>query len=110
MKTNLAPNVESALCYVPFVGWIAAIIFLILEKNAGVRFNAAQSLVLSLGSWLLMFLMGVTIVLALLTPIIWLGVLVIDVVLAVKSYQGKKVVLPVLGKWSEKILAAITSK
>ena len=110
MKTNMNPKVESALCYIPFVGWIAAIIFLIIEKTPAVRFNAAQSLVLSLGSWLLMFVMGVTIVLALLTPIVWLAVLIIDIVLAVKAYQGEKVMLPVLGAWAEMLLTKITMK
>jgi hypothetical protein len=37
--TNLAPNIASALCYIPFVGWIAAIVLFIVEKNQEVRWN-----------------------------------------------------------------------
>ncbi len=52
MKSNLDPKLESALCYIPVIGWIAAIIFLIIEKDSNVRFNATQSLVLVVAVWL----------------------------------------------------------
>ena len=110
MKSNLDPKIESALCYLPFIGWIAAIIFLIIEKSADVRFNAAQGLVLMVGVWLLMFLLGVTIVLAILVPLVWIAVLVLQIVLAVKAYQGKKMVLPVVGPLAEKLLAMVSAK
>lgn len=110
MKSNLAPNVEAALCYLPFVGWIASVVFLIIEKNAEVRFDAMQSLLLHVGIFVVGFVFGVTIILALLLPIVWLGYLVLQVVLAFKAYQGKKVVLPVLGPWATKLLAKITAK
>ncbi|MCL4390200.1 MAG: DUF4870 domain-containing protein [Patescibacteria group bacterium] len=110
MKSNLDPKVESALCYVPFIGWIAAIIFLIIEKNADVRFNAAQGLVLMVGIWIVMFLMGVTIILAILTPVIWLASIILEIVLAVKAYQGQKVLLPVIGPWAQKLLGKVAAK
>lgn len=110
MKSNLNPKVESALCYVPFVGWIAGIIFLVIEKNAEVRFNAAQGLVLMAGIWALMFLLGATIILAILTPLVWIASLILEIVLVVKAYKGQKVVLPLIGPWSEKLLAKIVSK
>lgn len=110
MKSNLDPKIESALSYVPFIGWIAAIIFLVIEKNAEVRFNAAQALVLALVSWGLMLVMGLTIILAILTPVVGLATLIAQIVLAVKAYQGQKVVLPVLGEWSEKALKMMAPK
>lgn len=110
MKSNLNPKVESALCYVPFVGWIAGIIFLVIEKNAEVRFNAAQGLVLMVGIWALMFLLGATIVLAILTPLVWIASLILEIVLVVKAYKGQKVMLPLIGSWSEKLLVKIVSK
>ncbi len=110
MKSNLDPKVESALCYVPFIGWIAAIVFLVIEKNPDVRFNAAQALVLTLVVWVLMFVMGLTLVLAILTPVLGLASLVLQIVLAVKTYQGATVVLPLVGVWSKKALAALAPK
>ena len=49
--TNLSPNIASALCYVPFVGWVAAIVLLIVEKNSTVKWNAVQSLLLMATVW-----------------------------------------------------------
>ena len=34
-STNLSPNLASALCYVPVVGFVAAIVLLIIEKFYG---------------------------------------------------------------------------
>ncbi len=110
MKSNLDPKVESALCYVPFIGWIAGIIFLIIEKDSEVRFNAAQGLVLMIGIWVLFFILGVTIILAILTPILWLASIILEIVLAVKAYQGQKVVLPVIGPWAQKLLGSVSGK
>lgn len=110
MKSNLDPKVASAVSYAPFIGWIAATIFLIIEKDSGVRFHAAQALVLALASWVLLFVMGVTIVLALLTPVVGLATLVVQVVLMVKTYQGEKIILPVLGEWAKKVLEVLAPK
>ena len=110
MKTNLDPKLESALCYVPVIGWIGAIIFLIIEKDNTVRFNAVQALVLMLASWVVSFAMGLTVVLLVLSFPLMLAVFVLQLILAYKTYQGQKVMLPVLGKLSQDILAKIMAK
>ncbi len=110
MKSNLDPKIESALCYVPFIGWIAAIIFLIIEKNAEVRFNAVQGLVLMVALWVLSFVMGITIILLVLSPIVWLLGIILQIVLAFKAYQGQKVVLPVIGNLSQQLLGKVAAK
>ena len=110
MKSNLDPKLESALCYVPVIGWIAAIIFLIIEKDNDVRFNAVQALVLILVTWVVSFALGLTIVLAILSLPLMLAVFVLQLVLAYKVYQGQKMVLPVIGKWSQDIFAKIMPK
>lgn len=110
MKSNLDPKVESALCYVPFIGWIAAIIFLVIEKNADVRFNAAQSLIFNFIVFALTVALPFTLILAILVPFIGLGSLVLQIVLAVKAYQGQKVVLPLVGVWAQKALVALAPK
>lgn len=106
MKTNLNPNVASALCYLPFVGWIAAIIFLIVEKDDDVRFNAVQALILMGVLWVLYFVTAITIILP---PLLGLAGLILQVVLAIKAYNKEKVELPVVGKWSRQILEKITA-
>lgn len=109
MKTNLPVNVASALCYIPFVGWIAAVVFLIIESEKTVRFNAVQSLVLALVLWLIPFVLGVTIILMVLSPVAWIVGIIVQVVLAVKTYNGEKVVLPKISDWSEKLLVKLTA-
>ena len=41
---GLPVNTMAALCYVPFVGWMAAIVVLMLEKDTDLRWQAVQSL------------------------------------------------------------------
>ncbi len=101
--TNLSPNVASALCYVPVVGWIAAIVLLVVEKSPTVRWDAIQALLLMVAIWGLGFVLGITIVLALLVPLVWVAGLILQLVLAVKAYQGKTMKLPLVGDWADKI-------
>jgi uncharacterized membrane protein len=104
MKSNLDPKLESALSYVPMLGWVAAIIFLVIEKDKDVRFNAVQSLLLTGVVWVASF------VLFIVGPLVWLAGAVVHVVLAYKTYKGEKIVLPMLGNWSEQLLAKISAK
>ncbi len=109
MKSNLPVNVASALCYVPFVGWIAAVVFLIIESEKTVRYHAVQALILSLVLWILPFALGITIILAILSPLVMIAGLILEVVLAVKTYNGEKVTLPVVSKWTDKVLDRLNS-
>jgi len=95
--TNLPLNMASALCYVPVVGWIAAIVLLVVEKNAAVKWNAVQAL----------FLMGIIWALAMAVSFVWVAGLVLQLVLAVKAYQGETVKLPILRGWTDKIIKKV---
>ncbi len=106
-STNLSPNIANALCYAPIIGWIAAIVFLIVEKNSSVKWNAVQSLLLNVLLFVVNFALGLTIVLALLTPIIWLAGLVLQLVLTVKAYQGSAIKLPLLSGWTDKVIRKV---
>ncbi len=103
-STNLSPNVASALCYVPFVGWIVAVVMLIVEKNPSVKWDAMQSLLLSLVLMVLGFLLPITVVLIFLVPVLWVGGLILNLVLAVKAYQGNSLKLPVISGWADKLV------
>lgn len=105
--TSLAPNLASALCYVPFIGWVAAIVLFIVEKNETVKWNAVQSLLLSGVLWVAGMVLAFTLILALLSPVLMLAGLVLNLVLAVKSYQGETVKLPLLSDWTDKILKKV---
>jgi uncharacterized membrane protein len=102
----MADNVASALCYV--LGFITGIIFLVWEpysKNRAIRFHAFQSIFLSVG------VIAIRIVLGILLPIsffslglyamVWmlfnLACLILWLYVLISVYQGKTVVLPVIG-------------
>ncbi|MGH9659242.1 MAG: DUF4870 domain-containing protein, partial [Bryobacteraceae bacterium] len=96
-------NVASAVCYVPLIG--AAVMLLIepYSRNKAVRFHAFQSL----------FLLGVVIVLRYIpdlfdgmrvrafATVIDLATTLIWLYMMLRTYQGKKVVLPVIGPLAE---------
>jgi len=50
---NITPKTASILCYIPWIGWVAAIVVLAAERfrgNRDVRFHAFQGLYLFVGS------------------------------------------------------------
>lgn len=106
-STNLAPNLAGALCYVPFIGWVAAVVLLLIEKNRDVKWHAVQSLLLGVAVLVVAFVLGATVVLAILVPLIWVAGLVVQLFLAVKTYQGARVKLPILGSWTDKVLKQV---
>jgi len=106
-STNLSPNVASALCYVPVVGWIAAIVLFIIEKDSTVRWNAVQSIILGLVLAVLPWVLGATIILLALAPFVFVAGVILNLILAVKAYQGTTWKLPVLGSWADKIVKKV---
>ncbi len=113
--TGMADNVAGTLCYL--VGLITGILFLVLEpynKNRSVRFHAFQSIFLNCAIIALVVVLNILMsilsvishaLILLLAPImmlIWLAFLCLWIYLMVRTYQGTKVVLPVIGPLAEK--------
>jgi uncharacterized membrane protein len=101
---GMTDNVASALCYV--LGLITGIVFLVLapyNQNKAVRFHAFQSIFLSI-AWMLIsvvfnIIVGVLHIFSLffLSPLIGLAFFVLWIYMIISAYQGKTVVLPVIG-------------
>lgn len=103
---ELKPNVAAALSYV--LGAITGIIFLIISKDKFVRFHAMQSIILSVGYWVVDFAIGM---------LIWRWyyygwmlstlIFILFVYLIYQAYQNIMYKLPVIGdlaeKWSAKV-------
>jgi len=100
----LADNVAGALCYIPIIG----LIFLLVEpysRNKLIRFHAFQSLFL-LGAMIVFNIVVVSVASFLwgfwaLWALIRLVFFAAWLYLVIKTFQGEKVVLPVIGPLAE---------
>ena len=101
----MADNVASGLCYL--AGLVTGIIFLVLapyNKNPVVRFHAFQSIFLNV-AWIVVSY-GLTIILGImhlwsllfLSSLAGLAFVVLWIVMLIQTFQGKKIVLPLIGQ------------
>ena len=115
VSAPMADNVASTLCYV--LGLITGIIFLVLEpysKNRAVRFHAFQSIFLNVTVIVIEIVFGIVFGIMLrivgafaflggiFYPIFGLGCLLLWLYLLFSTYQGKTVVLPLIGPVAQK--------
>jgi uncharacterized membrane protein len=81
------------LSWIPWVGWILAIIALLVEPQKNrpfVRFHAVQALGANIIIGIVTLILGITVVLACITPFLWL----VTIYPAIKAYQGEWLELP----------------
>ena len=95
--SDLGENIRGALCYI--LGFFSGIFFLLTEKeNKFVRFHAMQSVIVSLGLMLLMFIPVLGWMLSVfIAPLS----IILGLFLMYKAYQGEKFKLPVIGDLAE---------
>ena len=98
--TGLNKNTSAALSYV--LGPITGVIFLVLEKDKFVRFHAMQSIVVFVGLFILQWVLGLTIILLPLVPLISILGFVLWLLLIYKAWMGDEWEVPVLGKYARK--------
>jgi uncharacterized membrane protein len=101
---GMTDNAASALCYV--LGLVTGILFLVLapyNQNKIIRFHAFQSIFLNV-AWVVFWIVFNIIFAALhifsllfLTPLTGLAFFVLWIYMIISAYQGKTVVLPVIG-------------
>ena len=105
---GLTDNVAAALCYV--LGLITGILFLVIapyNQNRTIRFHAFQSIFMHVGC--IVIVIGLHIVLAILhlwelyfvSSLLWLVFFLLWLYLVIQAYQGKTVVLPVIGPFAQ---------
>jgi uncharacterized membrane protein len=98
---GLDENVASAACYV--LTWLTGIIFLLLEKdNKTVRFHAMQSILTFLPLTIISVIIGMIPFIGFVSVLIWLVMVILWLVLIIKSFQGEKFMVPVVGEMAEK--------
>ncbi len=103
LATGLKKNTSAALAYV--LGPITGVIFLILEKDKFVRFHAMQSIVVFVTMFVLQWVLGLTIILLILVPLVGILSFVLWLVLIYKAWQGEEWEVPVLGKIARNMAA-----
>jgi uncharacterized membrane protein len=113
--TGMTDNLAGALCYL--LGFITGILFLVLapyNQNRETRFHAFQSIFLNI-AWVIIWVV-ITIVTLAFTAIpflgvfisvvlhfcVWIGFVIMWLYMMYKTYNGQKVVLPVVGPMAEK--------
>ena len=99
--TGLNKNTAGALAYV--LGPITGVIFLVIEKDAYVRFHAMQSIVVFIGLSILQFILGFTIFLLPLVPLVGIVTFVLWLILIYKAWQGEKWEVPFFGKFAKQL-------
>jgi len=114
-STGMTDNMAGALCYL--FGLITGILFLVLapyNQNPSVRFNAFQSIfwhVALIALWIVLGIVAIalhvipvlgSLLSALLYLVLGLGGFILWIYLMFKTYNGEKVVLPVIGPLAEK--------
>jgi uncharacterized membrane protein len=105
---GLPENTAAALCYL--LGLITGILFLVLEpynKNKLIRFHAFQSIFLHVAVIIVWFALRIVLAGSFFSMISLFGVIdlaffVLWIYMLVQTYQGKKVVLPVIGDLAAK--------
>ena len=109
---GIQDNVAGALCYL--AGLVTGVIFLVLEpynRKREIRFHAFQSIFLNVAwvvVWIALTIVGA--IIPLLGPIVAaglgmvmsLGGLAVWIIMMVKTFNGGKIVLPVIGPMAEK--------
>ncbi len=105
---GLSENTAAALCYL--LGLITGILFLVLEpynKNKLIRFHAFQSIFLHVAVIIVWFALRVVLAGSFFSMISLFGLIdlaffVLWIFMLVQTYQGKKIVLPVIGDLAAK--------
>lgn len=108
----MTDNVAGALCYL--AGFITGVLFLVLapyNQNRNIRFHAFQSIFLNVAAIIVSIVLSIVIGMLsfvggffglFLGPLLWLGFFGLWLYLMFSTYQGKTIVLPVVGEMAQK--------
>jgi len=104
----MEPNLAGALSYA--LWWVTGIVFLVIEKNPEVKFHAWQSIGFFGGITVVRIVLGIIgglfgslflgVIFGLISLALTILALVLWIMLMVRTYQGQRMVLPVVGPWA----------
>lgn len=109
--SSLSPRTASVLCYIPLIGWIAAIVVLAAERfrdNRNVRFHAFQGIYIFV-AWLIVdHVLGPMFGFVRYFPLAGLfraAILGLWIFMIVKASQEEAYSLPIIGELAERSVA-----
>ncbi len=115
-STGVEPRLSALLCYTAW--WLSALVFLVIEQqHRGVRFHAAQSLVLFGGlSVLIALLSGLSVAMLvvsagafqavrMLVYLVWIGAVGIWLVLMLRTFKGDTWRVPFVADLADRLAA-----
>lgn len=100
--TGLPKNTAAALSYV--LGPITGVVFYVLEKDPYVRFHSMQSIVVFVVLFVLQWVLGLTLILLPLVPLVSILGFVLWLLLIYKAWQGEEWEVPLLGKYARQMV------
>ncbi len=103
--TGLPRNTAAALSYV--MGPVTGVVFLLIEKDPFIRFHAAQSVVVIGGLTVLWMVLPFTVILLPLTPLVFVGLFILWLMLIYKAWQGDEWVVPYLGRYAKMLVSKV---
>ncbi len=102
---NVDEGTARAVCYIPVLGVVGAVVFLVLEKNKQVKWDAVQALVLWVLTLAAGWVINISYVLRILYPLVNVtGMVIIPLVLALKASQKQETRLPYLSEITDKLV------
>lgn len=104
-KTGLPRNTAAALSYV--LGPITGVFFYLTEKDPYVRFHAMQSIVVFGFVFVLQWIMGITIVLLALVPLVTIAGFILWLVLIYKAWLGEEWEVPAIGTYVRRLMKKV---
>lgn len=100
--TGLKKETAGALAYV--LGPLTGVLFFVLEKDPFVRFHAMQSIVVFVGLFAVQWMLGLTIILAILIPLIGIVSFILWLMCIYKAWQGEEWEVPFAGKFARSLV------
>jgi len=104
MVTGLKKETAAALATLLGPTLVVPILFLLLEKDGFVKFWAFQSIVTYVVLFALNWILVLTVFLIFLTPLVFVLGVVLWLMMTYKAWQGERWVVPVIGKFAEKLM------
>lgn len=101
-STGLKKETAGALAYV--LGPITGVIMLVLEKDSFVRFHAMQSIVVFVGLFALQWILGLTIILVILVPLVGIVSFILWLMCIYKAWMGEEWEVPFAGKIARQLV------